>query len=73
MITARNMGFILKVCLPTFFDAGLMGVAYSPLTRGLRLKDPALVPIAKEYHKTVAQILIRYTLQKVLVALLSDG
>ena len=39
--------------------------AYSPLTRGKRLNDPALVPIAKEYNKTVAQILIRYTLQKV--------
>jgi diketogulonate reductase-like aldo/keto reductase len=40
-------------------------LAYSPLTRGQRLNDPALVPIAKESGKTVAQILIRYTLQKV--------
>lgn len=39
--------------------------AYSPLTRGQRLSDPALVPIAEKYGKTVAQILIRYTLQKV--------
>ena len=29
------------------------------------MQDPALVPIAKEYGKTVAQILIQYTLQKV--------
>lgn len=39
--------------------------AYSPLTRGQKLKDPTLVAIAKAYGKTVAQILIRYTLQKV--------
>lgn len=45
--------------------------AYSPLTRGQRLNDPGLVPIAKEYNKTVAQILIRYTLQKVSLALKS--
>ena len=44
--------------------------AYSPLTRGYRLKDPALVPIAEKYGRTVAQLLIRYTLQK--VYLISD-
>lgn len=41
--------------------------AYSPLTRGQKLKDPTLVAIAETYGKTVAQLLIRYTLQKVLV------
>lgn len=44
---------------------GIYLEAYSPLTRGQRLKDPALVPIAKAHQKSVAQILIRYTLQKV--------
>jgi len=36
------------------------------------LNDPALVPIAEKYGKSVAQILIRYTLQQVVPTLNSD-
>lgn len=43
--------------------------AYSPLTKGQRLNDPALVQIAQGYQKTTAQILIRYMLQKSVVVL----
>lgn len=43
---------------------GIYLEAYSPLTRGQRLNDPTLVAIAKTYNKSVAQLLIRYTLQK---------
>lgn len=38
--------------------------AYSPLTRGHRLNDPALVKIAEKHGKTTAQILIRWCVQK---------
>lgn len=37
--------------------------AYSPLTRGRKLRDPRLVSIAKKYRKSPAQILIRWALQ----------
>ncbi len=37
--------------------------AYSPLTKGVKLNDPRLVEIAKQYSKTSAQILIRWGLQ----------
>ncbi|KAI6655190.1 Aldo/keto reductase family protein [Oopsacas minuta] len=38
--------------------------AYSPLTKGIKLNDSALVAIAKKYSKTTAQILIRWSLQR---------
>ena len=38
--------------------------AYSPLTRGSRLKDPTLLAIAEKYRKSPAQILIRWNLER---------
>eukprot|EP00250_Pteridium_aquilinum_P008707 c18149_g1_i1 orf=284-1405(-) len=38
--------------------------AYSPLTRGQRLNEPALVKIAENHGKTTAQVLIRWCVQK---------
>jgi methylglyoxal/glyoxal reductase len=43
--------------------------AYSPLTRGRRLNHPTVVRLAKEYGKTSAQILIRWSLQQSLVVI----
>ncbi|KAH7444091.1 hypothetical protein KP509_02G064300 [Ceratopteris richardii] len=43
--------------------------AYSPLTRGARLNEPALKKIAKEHRKTTAQILIRWCVQKEFVTI----
>jgi diketogulonate reductase-like aldo/keto reductase len=37
--------------------------AYSPITRGLKLKDPKLREMASKYGKTPAQLLIRWSLQ----------
>jgi len=37
--------------------------AYSPLTKGRKLDDPELASIAEKYDKSVAQILIRWSLQ----------
>ncbi len=37
--------------------------AYSPLTKGIRLGEPSLVGIAGKYHRTPAQLLIRWALQ----------
>jgi methylglyoxal/glyoxal reductase len=48
---------------------GIMLEAYSPLTRGKRLNDPRIVQIAKEYDKTTAQILVRWSLQHDLVVI----
>jgi diketogulonate reductase-like aldo/keto reductase len=38
--------------------------AYSPLTRGLELKNPLLLNLSEKYNKTPAQLLIRWGLQK---------
>ena len=43
--------------------------AYCPLTRAQKLSDPALVEIAKQYSKSPAQVLIRWSLQHDLVVL----
>ncbi|TLZ91993.1 MAG: aldo/keto reductase, partial [Methanobacteriota archaeon] len=43
--------------------------AYSPLTRGRRLKDPVIKEIAAKYGRTPAQILIRWGLQHGLVVI----
>ena len=37
--------------------------AYSPLTRGKRLNHPKILELAKKYNKTLAQVLIRWSLQ----------
>jgi len=43
--------------------------AYSPLTRGQRLDDPALKQIAAKHSRTPAQVLIRWCLQHAVVAI----
>lgn len=50
-------------------EAGLVAEAYSPLTRGADLGDPALVRIADRYGRTPAQVLLRWALQHELVVL----
>ena len=44
--------------------AGIVLMAYSPLTRSQRLEDPTLGEIARRHHRTPAQVLIRWSLQK---------
>ncbi|MBT9558039.1 MAG: aldo/keto reductase [Myxococcales bacterium] len=43
---------------------GIAVSAYSPLTKGKRLADPALGAIAREIGHTPAQVLIRWCLQR---------
>ncbi|KPL08763.1 MAG: glyoxal reductase [Bacteroides sp. SM23_62] len=50
-------------------SAGIVIEAYSPLTKGKKLKDPRLVEIAVKYGKTTAQLLIRWALEKQYVVL----
>lgn len=48
---------------------GIQVEAYSPLTRGRRLKDPVIARIATKYGKTPAQVLLRWSLQQGFVAI----
>ena len=50
-------------------SAGIVIEAYSPLTKGKKLKDPRLVETAVKYGKTTAQLLIRWALEKHYVVL----
>ena len=42
----------------------ILPIAYSPLTKGMRLQEPLLVKIAGKYDKSAAQLLIRWALQQ---------
>lgn len=44
---------------------GVILEAYCPIVRGNRFDEPVLQPMVKKYNKTPAQILIRWSLQKV--------
>ena len=44
---------------------GVILEAYCPIVRGTRFDEPVLQPMVKKYNKTPAQILIRWSLQKV--------
>lgn len=44
---------------------GVVLEAYCPIVRGQRFDEPVLQPMAKKYNKTPAQILLRWSLQKV--------
>ncbi|CAB4006891.1 Prostaglandin F synthase [Paramuricea clavata] len=44
-------------------DHGIHVTAFSPLTKGKRLKEPDMVTMAASYKKTVAQLFIRWCIQ----------
>jgi methylglyoxal/glyoxal reductase len=48
---------------------GIQVEAYSPLARSERLSNPRLVTLARKYHKSPAQVLIRWGLQHGLVVI----
>jgi diketogulonate reductase-like aldo/keto reductase len=39
--------------------------AWGPLVRGMRFRHPSIVGLAERYQKTAAQVLLRYSIQKV--------
>lgn len=47
---------------------GMMLTAYSPLARGAAMKEPVIKALADKYHKTDAQIILRWLLQQPNVA-----
>lgn len=62
--------FLYQKELMEFCDSkGICVEAYSPLTRGKRLKDKRLIEVAGKLGKTVPQVLIRWCLEKGLVVL----
>jgi diketogulonate reductase-like aldo/keto reductase len=50
-------------------ENGIQLEGYSPLTKGRRLNESVLQPIADHYRKTPAQILIRWALQHLVVTI----
>ncbi|KAG6016105.1 hypothetical protein E4U54_002305 [Claviceps lovelessii] len=54
-------------------DNNIVVAAYSPLSCGDHLSDPALATVGGKYNKSPAQILIRYALQKGWVPLPKSG
>jgi diketogulonate reductase-like aldo/keto reductase len=58
-----------KGTLDLCHSADIVIEAYSPLTKGRKLKDPRLVEMASNYGKTPAQLLIRWAIQKHFVVL----
>lgn len=46
-------------------ERGVIAEAYCPLVRGQRFGESALTALAKKHSKTKAQILVRWSLQKV--------
>jgi methylglyoxal/glyoxal reductase len=48
---------------------GIAVIAYSPLTKGMKLGDPHLATVAREAHRTTAQVLLRWSLQKNFVSI----
>jgi len=56
---------LIKDDLVAFLHSQNIAVqAYSPLTKGKKLKDSKLVDISKKYNVSTAQVLIRWSLQK---------
>jgi diketogulonate reductase-like aldo/keto reductase len=50
-------------------EMGIAVTSYSPLARGRKLADPALAAIAARYHKTPAQLAIRWVLQQGIIVI----
>jgi methylglyoxal/glyoxal reductase len=50
-------------------DKGIQLEAYSPLTRGHKLRHPTVVDVARRYSKSPAQVMIRWGLQHGLVVI----
>lgn len=44
-------------------EYSILPVAYSPLTKGIKLKEPLLLKMADKYSKSSAQLLIRWAIQ----------
>lgn len=48
---------------------GIVVEAYSPLAHGKRMDDPTIIAVAQKHHKTYAQIMLRWCVQKGVVVL----
>lgn len=50
-------------------EHGIVAEAYSPLAHGKKMDDPTIVAIAQKHHKSYAQIMLRWCVDKGLVVL----
>ncbi|MCR5580451.1 MAG: aldo/keto reductase [Pseudobutyrivibrio sp.] len=64
-----NPGFLQKDTVDYCKDHGILVEAWSPLGRGKSLTHPVLESLADKYHKTVAQIILRWEVQHDIVPL----
>lgn len=46
-------------------ERGVVIQAYCPIVRGQRFEEPVLKGLGEKYGKTAAQVLLRWSLQKV--------
>ncbi len=66
--------FLYQKELLEFCDSkGIILEAYSPLTRGKKLKHHKIVEIAQKYNKSSAQILVRWGLQHKVIQIPKSG
>eukprot|EP00873_Tetraselmis_striata_P004897 jgi/Tetstr1/425161/TSEL_015622.t1 len=57
--------FLLREKLAAYCeDKGILIQAYSPLAKASKLRDPTLLRVAAKHGKSVAQVMIRFSLQK---------
>lgn len=56
-------GYMQKAVLDFCKEQGILVEAWSPLGRAKVLKEPVLLQMAEKYHKSVAQICLRFALQ----------
>jgi hypothetical protein len=63
--------FTAQACAYSLMTRIDLSQAWAPLVRGMRFKHPSVVELAKRYSRTPAQILLRYSLQKVQLLMVS--
>lgn len=62
--------FLNQVELKTYSDShNILVQGYSPLTKGMKLRDPEIASVAREIGRTPAQVMIRWALQNGLITL----
>ena len=65
-------GFLQQECVDYCKEKGIVVEAWSPLGRGSVLFDELLMGLAEKYGSTVAQLVVRWVMQKGIVPLVKS-